>query len=171
MPRTYTARPRTPGKRPKHGGRKKGSLNRTTVAMRDAMLQVFAGMQATTGRENGHLLDWALANSTHFYKLSARLIPHQVAGEDGGPAVTRVELVAPGAEDIAQAREEARRAHDSDSRKLTPSPRENGAPPVFESGQHAIATARGPDGEAMAASQPRQRRRPEPYLGENAWML
>ena len=168
MPRTYTPRPRAPGKRPKHGGRKKGSLNRTTVAMREAMLQVFAEMQAATGRENGHFLDWALGNSTDFYKLSARLIPHQVTGEEGRPVITRIELVAPSAEDIAQAREGMSVAHDPDSRKLTPFPPGNGASRVFEGGQGAIAAGRALDGEAMAASRPR---RPAPYLGENAWML
>ncbi len=66
---------------------------------------LFADMQARTGRENGHFLDWALGNSTDFYKLSARLLPLQVTGEDGGPVITRVELVAPSAEDIERARE------------------------------------------------------------------
>jgi hypothetical protein len=61
-------------KRPKSGGRKKGSLNKSTIAMREAILQVFADMQATTGRENGHFLDWALGNATDFYKLTARLL-------------------------------------------------------------------------------------------------
>ena len=104
MPRTYTPRPRPAAKRPKNGGRKKGSLNKSTVAMREAILQVFAEMQETTGRENGHFLDWALGNSTDFYKLSARLLPHQVTGEDGGPVITRIELVAPTAEDIERDR-------------------------------------------------------------------
>ena len=104
MPRTYTSRIPAGTRSPKSGGRRKGALNRWTVAMRDAILQVFADMQAMTGRENGHLLDWALGNATDFYKLSARLLPHQVAGEDGGPAITRIELVAPTAEDIARSR-------------------------------------------------------------------
>jgi hypothetical protein len=104
MPRTY--KPRIPAgeDRPKSGGRRKGSLNKSTVAIREAVLSVFADMQATTGRENGHFLDWALGNSTDFYKLSARLLPLQVTGEDGGPVITRIELVAPTAEDIERAR-------------------------------------------------------------------
>ena len=106
MPRTYTPRPRTPGKRPKHGGRKKGSLNKSTIAMREAMVQVFAEMQATTGRENGHFLDWALGNSTDFYKMTTRLLPHQVTGEEGGPVITRVELVPVRPGDVARERGE-----------------------------------------------------------------
>jgi hypothetical protein len=104
MPRTYTPRIPAGEKRPKTGGRKKGSRNKTTVAIREAMLQVFADMQNTTGRENGHFLDWALDNSTDFYKLATRLLPLQVTGENGGPVITRIELVAPTAEDIARER-------------------------------------------------------------------
>jgi hypothetical protein len=105
MPRTY--KPRIPAgeDRPKTGGRKKGSLNKSTVAIREAVLSVFADMQATTGRENGHFLNWALGNATDFYKLSSRLLPLQVTGENGGPVITRIELVAPTAEDIEQAKE------------------------------------------------------------------
>lgn len=40
------------------------------------MLQVFAEMQATTGRQAGHFLDWTLGKSTDFHKLTARLPPH-----------------------------------------------------------------------------------------------
>ena len=104
MPRTY--KPRIPAgePRPKSGGRKKGSLNKSTVAIREAVLSVFADMQATTGRENGHFLDWALCNSTDFYKLSARLLPMQVAGDDGGPVITRIELVAATPDEIERRR-------------------------------------------------------------------
>jgi hypothetical protein len=77
----------------KTGGRQKGSLNKTTVAMKDAMLSVYADLQAEAGGGNGHFLDWARGNSTDFYRLAARLLPLQVSGEGGGPVVTRVELV------------------------------------------------------------------------------
>jgi hypothetical protein len=106
MPRTY--KPRIPAGEPrtKTGGRGKGTPNKSTVAIREAVLSVFADMQARTGRENGHFLDWALGNSTDFYKLSARLLPTQVTGEDGGPVVTRIELVAATPEEIARERGE-----------------------------------------------------------------
>ena len=77
----------------KTGGRKKGSLNKTTVAMKDAMLSVYADLQAEAGGGNGHFLDWARGNSTDFYRLAARLLPLQVSGEGGGPPITRIELV------------------------------------------------------------------------------
>ena len=90
-------RPPNPGGRKKGtsktGGRKKGSLNKSTVAMKDAMLSVFADLQAEAGGRNGHFLGWARDNSTDFYKLASRLLPLQVTGEDGGPVVTRIELV------------------------------------------------------------------------------
>ena len=119
--RTPTSPP--PRKRPKTGGRQKGTPNKSTAAIREALLQVFADLQAGTGRENGHLLDWASGNSTDFYKLTTRLLPHQVTGEDGQvamppgmasdrgairtcpwPVITRIELVAPTAEDIERER-------------------------------------------------------------------
>jgi hypothetical protein len=95
MPRTYTRRLPANAKRPKRGGRVAGTPNKTTVAIREAMLSVFADMQATTGQENGHFLNWALGNSTDFYKMTTRLLPLQVTGENGGPVITRIELVAP----------------------------------------------------------------------------
>jgi len=108
MPRTRTLTGPSTGGRPKGlpktGGRSKGTSNKATAAIKEAMLQVFAEMQARTGEENGHFLDWALRNSTEFYKLTARLLPHQVTGEEGGPVITRIELVAPTAEEIERAR-------------------------------------------------------------------
>jgi hypothetical protein len=105
MPRTYKPRIPAGANRPSTGGRKKGSLNKSTIAMREAMLSVFADLQGTTGRENGHLLDWALGNATDFYKLISRLMPRQVSGEDRAPVITRIELVAVTAEDVERARE------------------------------------------------------------------
>jgi hypothetical protein len=72
--------------------------------MREAVLSVFADLQATTGRENGHFLDWPPGNATHFYKLNARLLPTQVTGENCGPVITRIELIAPSPEDIERER-------------------------------------------------------------------
>jgi hypothetical protein len=92
------------GKRRKTGGRKKGSVNQSTVAIREAVLSVFADLQAQAGGENNHFLGWALDNSTDFYKLASKLLPLQVTGNEGGPIVTRIELVAPTAEDVERAR-------------------------------------------------------------------
>jgi hypothetical protein len=83
------------GRRHKTGGRRKGSVNKSTAAIKEAMLAVFAELQEQTGTENGHFLEWAKGNSTDFYKLASKLLPLQVTGGDGGPIVTRIELVAP----------------------------------------------------------------------------
>ena len=81
------------GKRRKTGGRVKGTPNKSTSAIREAMLAVFAELQAGAGGDNAHMLDWARGNATDFYKLTSKLLPLQVTGEDGGPVVTRIELV------------------------------------------------------------------------------
>jgi hypothetical protein len=99
-PKTGGRRKGTPNKatgldkRPKAGGRRKGTPNKSTLAIREALLQVFADLQQGSGEANGHLMDWALRNATDFYKLSAKLLPRQVTVEAGDPAITRVELVA-----------------------------------------------------------------------------
>jgi hypothetical protein len=106
MPRTY--KPRIPAgePRPKTGGRGKGTPNKSTIAIREAVLQVFADLQHGSGGENRHFLDWAHGNPSDFYRLSAKLLPRQVTGEDGGPVVTRIELVAATPEEIARERGE-----------------------------------------------------------------
>jgi hypothetical protein len=77
-------------RRPKTGGRRKGTPNKSTAAIRDAMLQVFADLQAEGDRENGHFLDWARANSTDFYKLISKLLPRSMVIPEGGPAITHI---------------------------------------------------------------------------------
>ena len=106
MARTYKSRVPPGETRSKSGGRKKGSLNKSTIAIREAVLSVFADLQAKTGEEHGHFLGWAEKNPTDFYKLSARLLPHQVTGEDSGPVITRIELVPVKPGDVARERGE-----------------------------------------------------------------
>jgi hypothetical protein len=106
MPRTYTPRLAPGEKRRKAGGRRKGTPNMSTVAIREAVLQVFADLQHGSGGENRHFLDWALGNPSDFYRLSAKLLPRQVTGEDGGPVITRIELVAVKPKDVARERGE-----------------------------------------------------------------
>ena len=81
------------GKSRKTGGRAKGTPNKTTVRIKEAILSVFADLQAEAGSENGHFLEWAKGNSTDFYKLASKLLPLQVTGQDGGPVITRIELI------------------------------------------------------------------------------
>jgi hypothetical protein len=56
-------------------GRPKGASNKTTRAFKEACLLVFeqrGGVEA--------FLVWSHANETEFYKICARLIPHEVVG-------------------------------------------------------------------------------------------
>ena len=84
------AAPRGPatGKRPKTGGRKKGTPNKSTAAFREAVLQVFADLQAGTGREHGHFLNWARGNPSRFYMLASRLLPRPLPTPEGRPPMT-----------------------------------------------------------------------------------
>jgi hypothetical protein len=71
-----------PAKRPKTGGRKKGTPNKSTRGMKGAMLEVFAG--------NAHLLEWARANPTDFYRLMSRLLPRPVADSREAQPITEI---------------------------------------------------------------------------------
>lgn len=63
----------------KTGGRKKGSANKTTVKVREAMELAFEGVGGVPA-----LVEWAQENQTEFYKLFAKLLPVQVeASVDG----------------------------------------------------------------------------------------
>ena len=65
-------------------GRPKGSPNRTTVAMKNAISTVFEDLQAGHGGEGAypHFLAWAKANPTEFYRMAARQLPVHVAIEE-----------------------------------------------------------------------------------------
>lgn len=67
----------------KTGGRQKGTPNKTTAMMKSAIEDVFTKLQDKAGGENAHFLGWATENPTEFYKLSAKLLPIQLAGEIG----------------------------------------------------------------------------------------
>jgi hypothetical protein len=81
--------------KPKAGpGRPKGSLNKTTALLKDAILM--AATQAG-GKDElvGYLKRQAIENPGPFMGLLGKVLPMQVTGEDGGPIqVTRIELVA-----------------------------------------------------------------------------
>lgn len=71
---------------PKTGGRKPGSLNKTTVAVKEAFRDAFELLGGT-----GALVVWASENPTQFYQLYSKLIPTEIdatiSGKDGAPAV------------------------------------------------------------------------------------
>lgn len=75
-------------------GRPKGSPNKTTALLKDAILQ--AAAQAG-GKEElvGYLKRQAEENPGPFMSLLGKVLPMQITGADGGPVqVTRIELVA-----------------------------------------------------------------------------
>ena len=70
-----------PGRK-KTGGRKKGTPNKVTTSMKQALYEAFNG---TGGVDQ--LIAWARQprNRGEFYRLCARLIPTEIVGADGGP--------------------------------------------------------------------------------------
>lgn len=108
------SRPRTrggskPGER--RGGRQKGTPNKTTATMKQAIAMVYEKLQRDEARkdrtagDHGHFAKWAKDHPTEFYKIAAKLLPLQIGGVDDGdgdkgPAPILVRFVktdAPGA--------------------------------------------------------------------------
>jgi hypothetical protein len=71
---------------PKTGGRKAGTPNKTTVAVKEAFKQAFDDLGGTSA-----LVTWAMENPTQFYQLYSKLIPTEIdatlSGKEGAPAV------------------------------------------------------------------------------------
>lgn len=61
-------------------GRPKGSLNKTSATMKEAILDVYRQMQVLHPGAGDHadFLDWAVHNRTEFYRIAARLAPLQI---------------------------------------------------------------------------------------------
>lgn len=76
-------------------GRPKGSQNKTTALLKDAIIK------AATDAGNGDLAEYlrvqAITNPAPFMALLGKVLPMQVAGDPDNPiqTVTRIELVAP----------------------------------------------------------------------------
>lgn len=67
-------------KRPKVGGREKGTPNRVTASAKENILAVFTRLGGTA-----EMAAWARRHPTDFYKLYARLIPteQRIGNADG----------------------------------------------------------------------------------------
>lgn len=80
-------------------GRPKGSQNRTTALLKDAILK--AATEAGNGDMAEYLRNQALLNPGPFMSLLGKVLPMQIAGDPDNPlrTVTRIELVAPSADD------------------------------------------------------------------------
>lgn len=90
-------RPSEPGER--RGGRQKGTPNKTTALLKDAILKAAEAAGNKVGDEGmvSYLTHQASENPGPFLSLLGKVLPMQVTGEDGGPVhIARIELVAPG---------------------------------------------------------------------------
>ena len=82
----------------KTGGRKKGTPNKTTALLKDAILK--AATDAGDGDLSAYLLQQANGNPTAFLTLLGKVLPMQVGGDPVNPVETihRIErvIVSPG---------------------------------------------------------------------------
>ena len=74
-------------------GKVPGELKRKTVAMKEAILAVYGGLQAWERAkkkakskepdvpDHAHFFSWARKNPTEYYRLAARLIPVEIKGD------------------------------------------------------------------------------------------
>jgi hypothetical protein len=81
------------------GGRAKGTPNKTTVLVKEAILKAAeAAGEDKQGKDGlvGYMTFLAKEEPKAFSTLLAKIIPTQVTGEDGGAirTITRIELVA-----------------------------------------------------------------------------
>jgi hypothetical protein len=80
--------------RPKTGGRTKGTPNKTTALLKDAILQA---AEAAGDKEGmlGYLTNQARANPVAFLSLLGKVLPMQVAGDPENPLeiIARIERV------------------------------------------------------------------------------
>lgn len=68
-------------------GRKKGVLNKSTAAVKEALRLAFQGIGGVP-----ELQAWAKDNQTEFYKLWAKMLPLEISGPDGGPIQGAIDL-------------------------------------------------------------------------------
>lgn len=57
-----------------------GAKNKISGAAKDNIQAVFVRLGGTAA-----MAQWAKENQTEFFKIYARLLPHEVTGQDGGP--------------------------------------------------------------------------------------
>lgn len=89
---------RKPGS-PKTGGRKKGTPNKTTALLKDAIIQAATEAGDKEGLV-GYLRQQARLNPGPFMTLLGKVLPMQVTGEGGAPLVPilNVTIAPPGSE-------------------------------------------------------------------------
>jgi hypothetical protein len=82
--------------RKKTGGRQKGTPNKTTALLKDAVLKAAENAGAGEGMV-GYLTTQAVLNPGPFLALLGKVLPMQVTGEDGGPLQVVIQRLAPDA--------------------------------------------------------------------------
>ncbi len=86
--------------RKKTGGRKKGTPNKTTALLKDAILQAAEAAGNKIGKDGlvSYLTEQAEKNPVSFNTLLGKVLPLQVQGpddEDGKPTAIRISIVDP----------------------------------------------------------------------------
>lgn len=71
--------------RPENAGRKEGSINKLTKTVKERVLEVFNELQEDS---EANLLSWAKTEPTEFYKIAAKLIPHDINAKIEGKIIT-----------------------------------------------------------------------------------
>jgi hypothetical protein len=77
----------------KTGGRQKGTPNKVSGALKDAILEA-AERAGGEGGTVGYLQTQATANPAQFLTLLGKVLPLQVTGGDGGPVVVEIKRFA-----------------------------------------------------------------------------
>lgn len=69
----------------KTGGRRPGSLNKRTIAVKEALTQAFDGIGGLSA-----FIEWARENQTEFYKQYTKMLPTEIKNADGSPFFVKV---------------------------------------------------------------------------------
>lgn len=74
----------------KTGGRAKGTPNKLTALLKDEILQ--AASEAHPEGRVGYLREQALENPTAFLTLLGKVLPTQLAGDEGAPVQVKITI-------------------------------------------------------------------------------
>lgn len=66
-------------------GRPKGSLNKSTLAVKEALIKAFDGIGGLAA-----FIEWGKANQGEFYKLWSKMLPTEIKTSDGMPLVVKI---------------------------------------------------------------------------------
>lgn len=77
----------------KSGGRKKGTPNKTTTAVKNALIEAFDRLGGVDA-----LVAWGQQEPTEFYKLWVKILPTQVNEIQSDQPITRIEVVTVGSD-------------------------------------------------------------------------